>query len=501
MNILVSYIVTFLSGTLIGTILLVFLVSLLFLSKKPTTEAMKQSVNDKQSNSNNELSKIGWLLVLKEVNIDNIEVFEPEFERSSLLVSLFNKKPAQPLQNTSTLQFKKSKNLYFCVLKNDSLILYDSSKKEHCLGIIPLSHYSVSLYPNKGSDTEAFKRDRPIKLTVDLTKNKKEASQPSDPKKKLPQSNTGYFIFASSNTEKEDWFIRIMHAQNNATNKKVLYDQEHLEELIEKIKEPSNNKLDWLNALAGRIFLSVYKTELVKEFFVKKIMSKTTKVKTPSFLGNINIRDLDVGKCTPIFSNPKLLDLKKNGEISLELDMLYEGMFKIVIETEANISVSSRLKQYKVDLVLALLLKKIQGKMLVKIKQPPTNRIWVGFYEEPLTVIDIEPIVSDKLIKLNLVLQAIRKKIMDAINEAIVLPNMDDYCFFPSQGTGGIFDYEQIPKKNDLDTPLSTPKNEKPNELNSESYTKDIVKLPGNYKETTQESPSKETEETTLLLK
>ncbi|KAI0240100.1 hypothetical protein L0F63_000973, partial [Massospora cicadina] len=80
-------------------------------------------------------------------------------------------------------------------------------------------------------------------------------------------------------------------------------------------------------------------------------------------------------------------------------------------------------------------------KILLRIKPPPTNRFWIGFYEMPKMSLSIEPMVSDTQIKSTMIIQAIERRIFEMVKEAVVLPNMDDFCFFPSFGTGGIFNF------------------------------------------------------------
>jgi hypothetical protein len=64
---------------------------------------------------------------------------------------------------------------------------------------------------------------------------------------------------------------------------------------------------------------------------------------------------------------------------------------------------------------------------LLKLKPPPTNRIWWGFYAPgPKLSLTISPTVSDTSLNFSVIQQAIDRKINDVIKETIVLPNMDD---------------------------------------------------------------------------
>ena len=65
--------------------------------------------------------------------------------------------------------------------------------------------------------------------------------------------------------------------------------------------------------------------------------------------------------------------------------------------------------------------------MLAKIRRPPSDRVWVGFYQPPTLVLAVEPLVGRTSIKMPFVLQALEKFIREALDDVVVLPNMDDY--------------------------------------------------------------------------
>lgn len=198
----------------------------------------------------------------------------------------------------------------------------------------------------------------------------------------------------------------------------------------------------WFNSFLGRIFLGVYKTKKIQDVMIAKITRKTLKLKRPSFLGEIKVRSFNIGHSIPYITRTKMHDLALNGELLAEFHLDYRGGIRVEIEVDVGLGLST-LKPVKVTIVLAVLVKSISGMMTLKIKAPPTNRFWIGFQEPPEMDIVIEPIVADKAIKLNMVLTAIESKIREAMVEAIVLPNMDDYPFFDSKGTGGIFEGDE----------------------------------------------------------
>lgn len=224
---------------------------------------------------------------------------------------------------------------------------------------------------------------------------------------------------------------------------KAQFDQEAILNHIRILHSDKHHEhTRWFNSFLGRIFLGVYKTQKIRDIFIQKITRKTLKLKRPSFLGEIKVRSFDVGHSIPYITRTRLHDLALNGELTAEFHLAYRGGVRVEIEVDVGIGLAS-LKPVKVTIVLAVLVKAISGMMTLKIKAPPTNRFWIGFQEAPTMDIVIEPIVADKAIKLNMVLSAIEAKIREAMVEAIVLPNMDDYPFFDSKGAGGIFEGDE----------------------------------------------------------
>ncbi|KAK9761042.1 hypothetical protein K7432_014367 [Basidiobolus ranarum] len=433
-----SHLLVFLlGGVFLAPILLVSVLLLLFIwlnglphfpkqpSKSEFEETEKCLLVDKDVLQD---SRVGWLRITTTFNLTPRNA---PIDFSTILALGMN----------NLLEGKRGtiRDLYYVILSRETMWLYPDEKLQKCLGIIDFAKYTVSIYPNFLPDNEIFHKDLPIRVRKrGLTT--EEGNLP-------PRSE--YFIFAKTPVEKEDWFLAFLRAsrtrksRNGTEMEKNATDFDHaaIYQLIRTVHSDEHHlQTQWLNAFLGRVFLSIYKTQAIKDYFIRKIVLKSSKVKKPSFLGDITVRDLHVGDSMPTVTNPKLIDLQPNGEMTAEFCIDYSGGFSVEVETEATISVTARLKPLKVNLVLAVTLKKLSGRMHLKVKPPPTNRFWLGFCEDPDMSLNIEPIVSDKQLKFGMVIQAIERRIHDMVHEALVLPNMDDYPFFPSHGTGGIFD-------------------------------------------------------------
>jgi hypothetical protein len=465
--------------------------------KDETKEIEEEIVNemDLASNSSDStpITKVGWLRIKSQdkaksssssVNSQsnsglnspdtNTPVPQPYF--TGLInsgLSLLEKKTVGPPPVN-----KRQKDEYFCVLKTDQLMLYESPKRTECRGVILLSQYTVSIYPAGLADHQIFRKEHPILLRFRVNPNDSNASSGSNEKVSLNGTSkdgsvsgtsnfiTGkdYFIYVDSPVLKESWFVSLLNGSKGTSKgnygEPLAFDRSALETLLDNLNQSESHlKTQWFNGFLGRIFLGVYKTQTMKDFLITKISSKLAKIKTPTFLGPIHVRDIHVGDSLPQFTNLKLLELNENGEFSGQMDMSYFGGFRVEIETEATISVSARLKPLKVNLVLALMCNSISGQMLVKIKPPPSNRVWVGFYHTPNLDLKIEPIVQETHLKFSVIVQAIQRRIMDLLNESMVLPNMEDYPFFPSFGTGGIFNTQRANENHSvvLETKVTKP--------------------------------------------
>jgi hypothetical protein len=116
-----------------------------------------------------------------------------------------------------------------------------------------------------------------------------------------------------------------------------------------------------------------------------------------------------------------LKDLTAEGTAAFEVHMAYKSQpnrpnseVRITIATTATIPTG--FKPYVVDLVLAVVLKSIEGNMIMQIKKPPSNRVWYGFTHPPKMEVEIVPIVSERKIQIGMVLKAIEKQMREVVS-------------------------------------------------------------------------------------
>jgi hypothetical protein len=92
------------------------------------------------------------------------------------------------------------------------------------------------------------------------------------------------------------------------------------------------------------------------------------------------------------------------------------------------------MRPINVPIVVRVSITSFSARVLLKVKPLwETNRIWFGFYRHPELKLELnlEPIISDKLVKIELVNQVIESRIKHALEEFVILPNMDSFVFWP----------------------------------------------------------------------
>ena len=322
-------------------------------------------------------------------------------------------------------------------------MLFDDDEQLEVRHVISLAHHDIGIY--SGGDVtpegELFIKRNALCLARKLTDiDKAPDTQPSKP----------FYLFSENCSTKEDFYFALLKNQalcfgsTSSTPAPKTFEVRNIISLVQRLHSSEDNaNTRWLNAVFGRIFLAVYKTRDMENFVREKITKKIARVKRPSFLTNINIRDINTGDAAPSFTNLKLKDLTVEGECVIEADVKYSGNFRGEVAATAKIDLGTRFKTREVNLVLAVVLKKVEGHVLFKIKPPPSNRIWFSFQAMPKMDMAIEPIVSSRQITYTVILRQIENRIKEVFAETLVQPFWDDLPFFKTEHKkwrGGIFD-------------------------------------------------------------
>jgi hypothetical protein len=247
-----------------------------------------------------------------------------------------------------------------------------------------------------------------------------------------------FYLFSDNCSEKEDFYHAMLQAQDHLPDNNtrdanpvpLKFDTSDLVKLVQQLHASEENlHTRWINALIGRIFLGLYKTAEIKNHIATKITKKIARVPKPALISSVTLRSIDMGTLPPFLTNPKLKELTVDGDMIVEADVSYKGNFRIELAAIARIDLGARFKAREVTLVLATILKRLEGHILIRIKPPPSNRIWLTFETPPRVELSVEPIVSSRQITYGVILRAIESRIREVLNETLVLPNWDDMPF------------------------------------------------------------------------
>ncbi|KAL8772019.1 MAG: hypothetical protein Q9209_002684 [Squamulea sp. 1 TL-2023] len=347
----------------------------------------------------------------------------------SMYRSIFDRKQGPTLDagRGNVKPTKRARNVFFVVLRHGHLMLYDDAEQLEVRHVISLEYHNVSIY---GGEEEIPEGELWIKRNAICLSRKPSSDE-------VFTTSKPFYFFSENSSEKEDFYFALLQNQEvkpgdvGSPPRPQYFETKDIITLVQQLHSSEEQlQTRWVNALVGRLFLALYKTPEIEDYIRKKITKKIARVKKPAFLSGIILQKIDMGESAPYITNPRLRDLTVDGDCCAEADVKYRGNFRIEVATTARIDLGARFKVREVNLVLAAVVKRLEGHVLVKFKPPPSNRTWISFETMPDMVLHIEPIVSSRQITYGVILRQIENRIREVIAETIVLPHWDDSPFF-----------------------------------------------------------------------
>jgi hypothetical protein len=245
-------------------------------------------------------------------------------------------------------------------------MLFDDEEQLEVRHVVSLAHHDVSIYSGG---------DRTPEGELFIKRNALCLSRKMDIGELTPDGvpSKPFFLFSENCSAKEDFYLALLRNQERKPDAKdnppvpLHYDVKDIITLVQKLHSSEEHlQTRWVNAIIGRLFLGLYKTPDVENFVRRMITKKISRVKKPSFLSKIVLKDVDMGEAAPVITNPRLKDLTVDGELVVEADVRYSGNFRLEVAATARIDLGTRFKAREVELLLAVVVKRVEGHAMIR---------------------------------------------------------------------------------------------------------------------------------------
>ncbi|CAK9267768.1 unnamed protein product [Sphagnum jensenii] len=240
-----------------------------------------------------------------------------------------------------------------------------------------------------------------------------------------------------------------------------------------------------LNMIIGRIYFDFYHSPSRVASIQRLIQKQLSKMKTPSYIKSITIAELDLGKSPPYATALRMLPADAAGALALEFDLQWQGVGSIACETrlevrdasaqekvasqvgepglagdaaaalltgignDLNISGTTRVLEdgnkkgglmqsvksmisrvaeqvSQVPLILKIRCESIKGTGLLRMRAPPTDRMWFSFKEMPELDLVPEPCIGERRFNSGPLGTFIVQHLKVQLREILVMPNCED---------------------------------------------------------------------------
>ncbi|KAK5740107.1 hypothetical protein LTR17_004819 [Elasticomyces elasticus] len=337
-----------------------------------------------------------------------------------------------------------SATVFYIVLRHGHLMLYDSAAHTEVRHVISLAHHTVSLTDGETDvlpDSDLFIKRTAIQLTPLVSQHGKlQVQSTARPKP--------FYFFSSTCIEKEDFYHALLSSRASPPIPQPIAPEDLIKLQSTLHSSSLTPETRAINALIGRIFLAFHRTSFLEHEIRSRIEKKIARVQKPAFIASLEVVTIDLGSNSPVLSQPRLKDINVSGDMTIAFDFRYAGGVRVGIAAVAKIDLGARFKPRSIDLVLSTAIQRVSGRILVRIKPPPSNRIWFCFESAPELDVKVEPVVSSRQITYAFILRAIEDRIRAVVAETLVKPNWDDIAISDTRSQrirGGLWVDEGAP--------------------------------------------------------
>lgn len=116
-----------------------------------------------------------------------------------------------------------------------------------------------------------------------------------------------------------------------------------------------------------------------------------------------------------------LKELTAEGEASFEIHACMKPRPGVpggeaVFEVETSVIVPIGFKSYTFPVRMAVHLKGIEGDIAVKVKPPPSNRLWWAFTKAPKIDWELKPVISSRQIQMGIIVRTLETYMLSAVS-------------------------------------------------------------------------------------
>lgn len=348
---------------------------------------------------------------------------------------------ATPMPGADSEQTQDERGVYYAILKPPMLYIYNDDDMTkpgtECVATVNLTHKRISLWVREVGDVEGDLKtegERPVCSESSLF-TKRSAIHIATP---TARRGEHWYIMTPRASQLEDWYFALLDASRPRRARSSTTDEvfcaDAMASLVQHLDDrPDEVPLRWLNALFGRIFAAVAHTAAMETAMFSRLTRRLERLRLPRFITDVRLESIDMGSTAPTFGRPVLKQLTPDGTASMEVSTHYRGDMRIVLSATFSIPLGQRFKSYNVSVVVAVVLRSLEGTLLLHIKPPPSNRVWYGFTTMPKMDVGVEPVISARKVRWSLITGLLESKARQSVADNLVVPHMNSLAFFSTQ--------------------------------------------------------------------